>query len=385
MKVLWQGQYLDGKTSTPRRVDIRPLKSGLRITLDNGEEVVWAYPEIHQVQGSYTGEPVRLEKGDGLTEVLTIPDTDFLHTLRAKSLGQSSRFHDPGFRSARRWLTFYAALATLAVSFAVYRWGIPALAKNVASRVPISWEEGVGKSELEQLAPPETRVKDPRLAQAIQKIMDKLTSTVPQCPYHFHVVVSNLPIVNAFALPGGSIVVFNGLLEETRAPEELAGVLAHEIQHVLKRHTTQRIIQDSSTGLLIAALSGDFTGSMAFGMKSARTLALLEYSRDEEEEADIEGMKMVLAAGIDPRGMIRFFEVLKKQEKMPKFMKYVSTHPATGDRIKKLQDIVDARGLAGGKPVNEVVAGLSRPPSSKEKLVPEVDWPVLVKGLKSSR
>ena len=179
--------------------------------------------------------------------------------------------------------------------------------------------------------------------------------------------VSDEPIVNAFALPGGNIVVFRGLLEETARPEELAGVLAHEMQHVLKRHTTHRLIQESSTGLLISALSGDFTGSMAFGVKSAGTLALMQYDREEEAEADREGMKMILAAGIDPQGMIDFFVKLKDKGKMPRFLKYVSNHPATEDRIAKLREMVAAQPLP-----------------KTEKLLPETDWPQLVKGLGSA-
>jgi Zn-dependent protease with chaperone function len=368
MKLIWQGQYLDGKTSSPREVEIRPLKDGLRI--EQGRDTwIWPYSEIRQVQGHYAGEPVRLERGEGITEALTIPDTDFLITLRAKARGQAGRFHNPGFRRTRFWLTVSAGLATLVVSFVTYRWGIPAMAERVAARVPVSWEEGLGESTLNQMAPPKTRLHNPALDRAILKILVKLVGTLPQCSYRFQVIVSNLPIVNAFALPGGNILVYRGLLEQTSSPEELAGVLAHEMQHVLKRHTTRRLIQESSTGLLISALSGDFTGSMAFGLKSASSLALMKYDRDEEAEADRDGMKMILAAGIEPQGMIAFFEKLKEKEKLPEYLKYVSDHPATGDRIEKLKELVSSQ---------------ASPRLIPEKLLPETDWPGLVKGLGSA-
>ncbi len=370
MKSIWEGQYLDGKTSSPREAVIRPLKDGLRIELEGGDTRVWPYLEIHQVQGNYAGEPVRLERGEGITEALTVSDTEFLNSLRAKARGQAGRFHNPGFRLARLWLTLFAALATLALSFAAYLWGIPALAEKAAAHVPVSWEEGLGKSTLDQLVPAETRLHDPAMDQAIWKIVAKLISTLRECPYRFQVTVCDLPIVNAFALPGGNIVVFRGLLEQTRSSEELAGVLAHEMQHVLKRHTTRRLIQESSTGLLISALSGDMAGSMAFGVKSAGNLALMKYSRDEEAEADREGMKMILASGIDPKGMIGFFEKIKEEEKMPQYLKFVSDHPATGDRIEKLKEIVSSQAPHPVKP---------------KKLLPETDWPALVKGLGSAK
>ena len=385
MEEIWEGHYLNGKTSAQRKAMVNPEVDGLKIDLDNGDSLVWPYDEIRQAQGHYEGEPVRLERGEGITEVLIVGNTDFLTALRKQAGERAGRFHDPGFRRTRWWLTFYTAIATLAVCFIAYKWGIPVLAKSVAAHVPVKWEQGLGKTELEQLAPPGNRLHNPRLDIAIKRIMARLIRPVSHCPYQFQVIVCDMPIVNAFALPGGYIVVFRGLLEETRTPEELAGVLAHEMQHVLKRHTTQRIIQDTSTGLLLSAMAGDVTGSMAFGMKSARTLALLEYSRGEEEEADREGMKLILAAGIDPQGMIRFFETLKKYDKMPQFLKYASTHPATDDRIEKLKEIVSAqtsptkKGTIGGKIV------LAKAPVKKEKLIPEVAWPSLMKGLRYSK
>ena len=79
-------------------------------------------------------------------------------------------------------------------------------------------------------------------------------------------------------------------------------MVAHELQHVLRRHTTRAVIQDASTGLLLMALTGDVTGPLAYGLQTARTLGELRYSRRAEDEADTEGMKMLLAARIDPAG-----------------------------------------------------------------------------------
>lgn len=366
MKTVWKGQYLDGKTSTSRKVQVRPLNGGLQIRQAKGPARVWPYAEIRQSQGHYVGEPVRLERGRGIAEVLTIADTDFLFVLRAKAGQKAGRFHNPAFRRTRLWLTVYAGLATLVVSFVAYRWGIPALADHVAAHVPVKWEEGLGASTLKEMVPENSRIHNPALDAAMSKIVKRLTDAVPNCPYQFQVTVSDLPIVNAFALPGGHIVVLKGLIQQTDSPEELAGVLSHEMQHVLKRHTTRRLIQESSTGLLISALSGDFTGSMAFGVKSAETLALMKYDRDEEAEADQEGMKLLLAAGVDPKGMISFFEKLKAREKMPEFLKYVSDHPSTPDRIEKLKQIAAAQPAAPKKP---------------GKLLPGTNWKALVKSL----
>ncbi|HUO56579.1 MAG TPA: M48 family metallopeptidase [bacterium] len=363
LKTTWEGHYLDGQTSASKKAEIHPLAAGLSVRLEDGGRFLWSYEEIQQIQGRYEGEPVRLERGGDSGEALIIQDTDLLTAMRELSPAAASRFHDPGFRGTRKWLTFYAAIATVVVGLSLYHWGIPFLANLIAPRVPISWEKGLGKSELDIMAPAEKRILDARLNRVLGQILSRLAATVPHCPYRFEVTVVDLPIVNAFALPGGSILVYRELLETTQTPEELAGVLAHEMQHVLKRHTTKRLIQDSSTALLISALSGDATGSAAFALQSAGKLALLEYSREEEEEADREGMKMILAAGINPQGMIRFFRTIEGKGKEPEFLKFISTHPATADRIQKLKAIVAATPNA----------------PAPRALLPGTDWKALIR------
>jgi predicted Zn-dependent protease len=153
-------------------------------------------------------------------------------------------------------------------------------------------------------------------------------------------------MVNALTAPGGYVVVFQGLLERTQSAEELAGILAHEFQHVLLRHTTQALLRHASTGLLIAGLTGDVSSATVYGLESARVLGDLRYSRQAEEEADREGFQMLVAAGIDPAGMIAFFETLdREQGKGSALPTYLSTHPNTEGRIERL------RSLAGpGRP-----------------------------------
>jgi predicted Zn-dependent protease len=153
------------------------------------------------------------------------------------------------------------------------------------------------------------------------------------------VVVVNQAQVNALAAPGGTIVVFRGLLERTRTPEELAGVLAHEVEHVLRRHATRAVIQHASTGLLVAAITGDMTGPLAYGLESARVLGQLQYSRRAEEEADREGMKLLLAARIDPEGMLGFYRQLDEREHDRAALRYLSTHPSTRDRLRHLREL----------------------------------------------
>jgi predicted Zn-dependent protease len=108
---------------------------------------------------------------------------------------------------------------------------------------------------------------------------------------------------------------------------------------------------------LIAALTGDVTGPLAYGLDAARVLGQLRYSRDAEEEADTEGLKMLLAARVDPAGMIAFFTVPdKKSDKESDARKYLSTHPSDRDRVATLTALA------------------ARSPMQPVKLLPEEDW-----------
>jgi predicted Zn-dependent protease len=158
------------------------------------------------------------------------------------------------------------------------------------------------------------------------------------------------------------VVILHGLLERTDTPEELAGVMAHELQHILRRHTTRAVIQDVGTGLLLMALTGDMTGPLAYGLETARALGDLRYSRRAEEEADREGMKMLLAARVDPAGMIAFFEKMQKKEgAQSPALTYLSSHPMTAERIARLRSLA----AAGTGP--------------REPVLPNEDWPALTK------
>ncbi len=335
----WPAHYLDGQTATRHSATVRLMAEGIEVSTAGGSTRLWPYGETRLTQGFYQGEEVRIERGGQLSEVLTVSDTGFLENLREAALQTPLRFRDPARRG--RWvrLTVIAAAGVIGITAALVLWGIPALAALVASRVPVAWEESLGRSVIDQLAPPDRVCVDPRRQQALDAVLARLAAAEPPSPYALRLLVVDRPDVNAVAVPGGSILVFRGLLERTRTPEELAGVLAHEIEHILHRHATRAIIQHASTGLLVAALTGDMTGPLAYGLQSARVLGQLQYGRQAEEEADREGMKRLLAARISPEGMIGFFADLAKNGSERRVLRYLSTHPNTRDRVAALREL----------------------------------------------
>jgi predicted Zn-dependent protease len=338
MQSEWHGAYLDGRSAARTPATIRPMQSGLEIILKDGRALWWPYIEIRQTQGGYAGEEIRFERGEPLPEALIIDSQSFLNALRKRAPDWAGRFHSPRRRWLQGRLTISAVTAAAVGAVTLYFWGIPMLAATFVSHVPPSWEEQLGREALTQLAPASHRCHDPEVARVFDQIAARLLSTRTDRPDAFHIIVADQDDVNAFAVPGGYIVVFRGLIDKTDSAGELAGVLAHEMQHVLLHHTTQQLFQQASTSLLITVMTGgQTTGAAAFGLKSAEAIGMLRYSRKHEAEADLEGMKMLIAAGIDPHGMLTFFETLKHEEPtIPDAMKYLDNHPQTEKRLQTL-------------------------------------------------
>lgn len=341
MAMRWQALYLDGTSAVRHQATVQLTGDHLHIVTDSGTVRDWPYEQIRQTQGSYTGEHVRLEFGENQVETLVIRDQTVLEALHAVGSAHSGRIQHlrrPSVRSARLRWTVIAALVAISAIAGLYRWGLPLLAETLAPHVPLSWEEQLGRAAVAALAPPEVRCTDQESLDVLKRITERLTDQQTPLPYRIHVYLVDRPMVNAFAAPGGSIVVFRGLLEKTRSAEELAGVLAHEIQHIAGRHVTTLLIEQTASSLLLAALSGDITGGLAYGLEAAGTMGLLRYSRAFEADADLEGLHRLRNAGINPAGMIRFFETL--QQHKPEggdLLAYLSSHPSTELRIHALQ------------------------------------------------
>jgi Zn-dependent protease with chaperone function len=351
-----EGYYLDGRTAIRHRVGVRLTPIELQIMLENGDTISWPLKEIRQPKNFFGDEQIRLERGGDTPEVLLVPGSLFLRKWRDISPDGKRRFHAPARRKKWAVAVLLSAVGAIGVLAGLYLWGIPTLASFIAPHIPVSWEEHLGQSVVNSLAPAEKRCLDSARGQRVEEILARLASTVPEAPYSFRVIVVNHPSINAFAAPAGTMVVFQGLLEKTRTPEELAGVLAHEIQHILRRHATRALLQQVSMKVLLAAAVGDAKG-LSYGLEGAQALGMLRYNRQSEEEADREGIRMLIAAGIDPRGLPAFFQTIQKDgEKSLQLPSYLSTHPDLKDRIQRL---------------NTLVAGA---PASSPRLLPDYDW-----------
>lgn len=234
----------------------------------------------------------------------------------------------------------------IAAVVVAYVWVLPMVGGLLALRVPVEWERQLGDAVADELAPADAVCGDPVLVGALDDLVARLAGSLPDSPYEFRVSVVDDTLVNAFAAPGGRIMVMRGLLERTETPEELAGVLAHEMQHVELRHGTRALLRQLPVQAVLAVVGGGGGGGAAL----VGTLGALRFSRGDESEADAEGMRLLLAAGVDPQGMIDFFDELESiTGSAPATLTYFSTHPATGERRARLAEL--AEGAAASTPL----------------------------------
>jgi len=244
-------------------------------------------------------------------------------------------------RAARR--TALLAAAGLLMVLGAGAWaGSDALVTWVVDLVPPEWEREIGEAALQGALAQQEIVREGPVVEAVAEMTARLTSHIANSPYRFTVTVVRSPVVNAFALPGGYVVVFTGLIQAAKSPEEVAGVLGHEINHVLQRHGLERIVNTLGIVAVAAIVFGDQQGLIGLAKQLGVEVLTLKYSRDQETEADLTGLRLLHRAKVDPAGLIAFFERLAQSEKEQGRIELLSTHPMSAARATRLKAEVAA-------------------------------------------
>ncbi len=222
----------------------------------------------------------------------------------------------------------------------------------VAEQVPTEWEEQLGKSAFGQYQVESNLVDSDEAKEALTALTDPLIKAVQDERYTYNVYISESSELNAFALPGGYIVLNAGLILAADSAEEVLGVMAHEISHVTEQHSIRNIIGATGTYALVQAMFGDVSGILATVVSAAPLLINQSYSRGFESEADEKGLELLQRANINPHGLISFFEKIIEEEKermaqiededtrelMEQTLSFLSSHPATEDRIANMEE-----------------------------------------------
>jgi len=192
----------------------------------------------------------------------------------------------------------------------------------IAPHVPQSWENRLGDSLVGDFG---GRIcETPASVDAIEKLRNSLGDDVPLR----RISIVNVKMVNAIALPGGHVMIFDQLLQEAGSPDELAGVLAHEIGHVRNRDTMTALVRQFGLSLVLGGFGGDLGNTL-------NGLLALSYSRDAEREADRYAIEALQQANISPLPTAAFFARLGKQagdERLERVTNWMASHPVSAER-----------------------------------------------------
>jgi len=313
--------------------------------LDAGDVRRFAIPLSQCVLdlGGASGRMVFCRTADGsLTLFSEAPG--FAKTLEQNSHGllteQLAALRGQQRREGRRFLTGMTAFTIITGLLLVAGYyGMMAAARKAVTALPLSFDEKIGRMAIETMDVGERLGADNPASRLVTEIVDQLKPHAKIPEMDFRVRVVRKDDVNAFALPGGQIVVFSGLIEKADSAEQLAGVLAHEMAHATLRHGLQSVGQSLGIVAAVEFMVGDVGGLLALGSQVAQESILTSYSRRAETEADLEGARMLHAAGLDPREMAGFFEKLQEDEgELPGVVAWISTHPQHEDRIRTIGD-----------------------------------------------
>jgi Zn-dependent protease with chaperone function len=213
--------------------------------------------------------------------------------------------------------------------------GADLLVEMAVSRIPVEWEQKLGEAAYKDFLSHQDVMKEGPAVKAVEEMTQRLAEQIPNNPYKFQVTVVKSDVVNAFALPGGYVVVFTGLMKKADSGEEVAGVLGHELNHVLQRHGLERIVKNLGIMAVVAIIVGDQQGLIGLMRQVGVELLTLKFDRAQELEADLTGLQLVYRAKIDPKGMITFFQ--KLSEKDEGRLEWLSTHPMSSARADRLK------------------------------------------------
>lgn len=332
-------QWFDGRSSKAQACLLR---------VHDGQ--LWLHPEL----GSPQAYPVRAVQWPERTRhgrrQIVLPDAGVIDLPDAAAWDRFALEAGLDEALAVRWaaswrLTLAAFGLLIATLFGAYRWGLPWAADVAAEAIPPAWEQRIGAEAMEEIdrywvkpstLPPEA---EQRIRDAVAGMVARAYPSGNAPPYRLHLRKGGAIGPNAFALPGGDIVVTDELVtllqdDSVTVSPALLGVVAHELGHVKHQHGLRMVFKAAAVSMLASVWVGDYSSVMA---TLPAWFAQADYSRDAEREADAESLRVMRAAGIDPRVMVSFFAKLKqhapKRDGDARFFGLAS-HPADSERVR---------------------------------------------------
>jgi predicted Zn-dependent protease len=332
-----RGQFLDGETAHIHDVDVTLLDKRLTIAgATIGTERNWPLDSLGTAEALAPDRPLRLRSASTPGERLIVSDRALIEAI-LQLAPQLTRPVGP-----RKILRFAAMIVTGLALVALLGYALLSLLPPALARLmPDEWRERLGRQAEQSFIGSYSECKSAEGSRALAALGYRLFENNADLAPDFTLSVYRLPAINAFALPGGRIIVSGKLIEAAKTPEEVAGVLAHELGHVDSRDPEVALVRLTGLQLLISLATGSDGGSVVSNL--AGLAALLRYTRAAEIRADDYAQMLLNRARIDPLGLKHFFESVKKLEEAHApagpLGGLLSTHPATEERIARIRPL----------------------------------------------
>jgi len=353
-----QGRYFDGDGGGRRLLDVRLDLEGRFLRLTDPSDAtfaqIWPLDALRQLHDQATPNRMVLSlfahssQDSGLIETarLTLRNPDLMAAIARHAPDLSKRDVQAGAVGKILTRVGLAVGAVVLMLFVI----LPGLANTLARYIPIEREVAYGKSVVQQVerfmggsTAASLTCTNPDGIAALDVMIQRLTSG-RDMNYALNVAVFRHPMVNAFAAPGGQVIIVKGLIDTAQSPDEVAAVLAHEIGHVEARDTTRAALRAAGSAGLLSLVLGDFAGGSAVLVAAEFTLNA-SYTREAEGKADAFAHEMLEDAGVDAGALGDFFDRLKDGERsLPKLPVYMSSHPETGARAQAARDFAQRQG-----------------------------------------
>ena len=317
MSAFFDAWHYDGKNAVRRKVEVQIIGRQFYLLETERRHGPFAFSEVEYVTHKDDADVYGLKEADGWRLMLSGPVPSDLSAMLPARRNYGGWVDRLGFGKAAVAFTL-ASAAAVAVVLLSPQWLVPL--------IPSSVDEKLGDALVGDFG---GRFCSTPAGDAALK---KLVASLDANPDDLQVEVAKIDMINAVALPGGNVILFDGLVKQARSPDEVAGVLAHEIGHVREKHVMQALLRQMGLAVVLGGIDGN-SGALVYNMLS------MSYSRESEAEADAHSMKALGAANISPIGTASFFDRLSKMDGSANsstsdngIAGYMSSHPLSRSR-----------------------------------------------------
>lgn len=326
----------------PIAVDVRVEGGNVLAESEDGRRFELSLADASLEPGGFDGDFVFCRAPDA-SITIAVQDARFVEQLAAhggeRVLRALERVAAHRGRHARsRWIGVGAVIAVVALVIGAIAL-VPTMLASSTATLPARIDRELGDAAMAQVELSGEELDDPVVLAFLRGVVDRLAPSASRHDFELRVHLVESEQVNAFALPGGQMVVFTGLLRRAETPDQVAGVLAHEIAHVTLRHGIRNVAHRAGLVLAIQLLLGDASGWAELAGDAAVLAQSNGYSREQESAADAEGARMMIASGLDPEGMASFFRLLQEEpgSDVADAMSWLSTHPDLPSRVAHIE------------------------------------------------